>query len=49
MDPLIRRTKIVATIGPASSSKATLKKMIEAGMNVARSTFPMAATTTMPG
>jgi hypothetical protein len=49
MDPLTRRTKIVATIGPASSSKATLKKMIEAGMNVARSTFPTAATTIMPG
>jgi pyruvate kinase len=39
MDPLTRRTKIVATIGPASSSKATLKQMIEAGMNVARLNF----------
>jgi pyruvate kinase len=39
MDLLTRRTKIVATIGPASSSKETLKEMIEAGMNVARLNF----------
>ncbi|MGF1568478.1 MAG: pyruvate kinase [Nodosilinea sp.] len=39
MDALTRRTKIVATIGPASSSKAILKQMIEAGMNVARLNF----------
>ncbi len=32
----MRRTKIVATIGPASSSPATLRKMIDAGMDVAR-------------
>ncbi|MDG2027531.1 MAG: pyruvate kinase [Acidimicrobiales bacterium] len=31
-----RRTKIVATIGPASESEATLRRMIEAGMDVAR-------------
>jgi pyruvate kinase len=31
-----RRTKIVATIGPASEDEATLRKMVRAGMDVAR-------------
>ncbi len=39
MDLLSRRTKIVATIGPASSSKDILEEMIQAGMNVARLNF----------
>ena len=32
----IRKTKIVATIGPASDSVETLERMLKAGMNVAR-------------
>src|ERR1700685_1849479 len=32
----MRRTKIVATIGPASREPETLLRMIEAGMDVAR-------------
>ncbi len=34
-----RRTKIVATIGPASRSPETLARMVEAGMDVARLNF----------
>lgn len=33
---MIRRTKIVATIGPASDSETTLRNMVKAGMDVAR-------------
>jgi pyruvate kinase len=35
----VRRTKIVATIGPASDKPETLVKLIEAGMDVARLNF----------
>jgi pyruvate kinase len=33
---MARRTKIIATIGPASRDPATMRSMIEAGMDVAR-------------
>ena len=35
----MRRTKIVATIGPASRSPEVLRRMVEAGMDVARLNF----------
>ena len=35
----MKKTKIICTIGPSSSNKETLKKMCEAGMNVARLNF----------
>lgn len=35
----MKRTKIVATIGPASSSKEVLREMMKEGMNVARINF----------
>jgi pyruvate kinase len=36
---VIRKTKVIATIGPASDPLETLKAMIRAGMNVARLNF----------
>src|SRR5437763_7352172 len=36
---MMRRTKIVATIGPASNDPEILVRMIEAGMDVARLNF----------
>lgn len=38
-EQFLNRTKIVATIGPASSAKATLVDMIKSGMDVARINF----------
>lgn len=34
-----KKTKIIATIGPASENKETIKKLIKLGMNVARLNF----------
>ena len=39
MKPLNHRTKIVATIGPASNSREVIKQLIKAGMSVARLNF----------
>src|SRR6266545_4161375 len=36
---MIRRTKIVCTIGPSSDSEEMIAKLIAAGMNVARLNF----------
>jgi len=36
---MIRKTKIIATIGPATSSLIMLKKIIKAGVNVCRLNF----------
>lgn len=39
MNPFLHRTKIVATIGPASGSPERIKQLLQAGMNVARLNF----------
>jgi len=39
MNPFLQKTKIVATIGPASEAPETLAQMIRAGMSVARLNF----------
>ena len=36
---MIRKTKIVCTIGPATSTPEAIEKLINAGMNVARLNF----------
>lgn len=36
---MIKKTKIVATIGPATSSEAMLEKLLKAGMNMVRLNF----------
>ncbi len=41
--PTRKKTKIVATLGPATSSKDTLKKMIKAGVDVFRINFSHAS------
>lgn len=36
---IMKKTKIIATLGPSSANSKTLKEMIEAGLNVARINF----------
>ena len=36
---MLRRTKIIATLGPSSNDYKTLESMVKAGMNVARLNF----------
>jgi pyruvate kinase len=36
---MLRRTKIIATLGPAADNGSTIKKMIQAGMNLVRINF----------
>ncbi len=36
---MLKKTKIVCTLGPSSNSQETIEKMIKAGMNVARFNF----------
>jgi pyruvate kinase len=36
---MIRKTKIIATIGPSTSSRAILKKLIQKGVNICRLNF----------
>ena len=37
--PIQKKTKIVATLGPATSNRAVLKKMLESGVNIFRINF----------
>ncbi len=37
--PMVRKAKIVATIGPASQDEAVMERLLQAGMNVARQNF----------
>src|SRR6202789_4150658 len=39
MSPLLRRTKIVATLGPATDDSAVLTDMVRAGVDVVRLNF----------
>ena len=35
----MKRTKIICTLGPATSKKTTLKSLMKAGMDIARFNF----------
>src|ERR1700678_2106970 len=45
MSPLLRRTKIVATLGPATDDSAVLTDMVRAGVDVVRLNFSHGAVT----
>ena len=44
----MRKTKIIATIGPASRSPETLDRLVAAGMDVARLNFSHARLRSTP-
>lgn len=39
MQKILKKTKLIATIGPSSESKEMMKKLFEAGMNIVRLNF----------
>ena len=49
MDANMRRTKILATLGPASERPDVLTAMLENGLNAVRCNFRMARRAIMPG
>lgn len=45
---MLRKTKIVCTLGPSTDQEGVMRNMIVSGMNVARFNFPTAPTRNTP-